>query len=85
MPKTTMKRFLIIILTMTWAAPTQGLPRTAFDPKENVWVSLARKLNTTTFCESLASPSTPSVTYLVGVPFIDYSSCGVIRFKLCYH
>lgn len=46
-------------------------PRKLFDPRQNVWVSLAHELNTTTFCASLATPSTPFLTCLIGVPLTN--------------
>lgn len=58
-------------------------------PRENVWVSLARALNTTTFCASLATPSTPFLTCLVGVPltseawgnFVDAANISQLALK----
>lgn len=36
-----------------------GMAASSFDPRQNVWVTLSRTINTTTFCASLATPSAP--------------------------
>lgn len=54
-----------------WIAALQGLLRTTFHPRENVWVTLGRAANTTTFCAILSTPSAPFVMCLIGVPLND--------------
>ncbi|XP_063176509.1 uncharacterized protein LOC134508611 [Chroicocephalus ridibundus] len=57
-----------ICAAWTHANPLPGYHPHLFDPCQNVWVTLARSLNTTSFCASLATPSSPFTTCLVGVP-----------------
>ena len=45
--------------------------KSLFDVRENVWVTLSRAVNTTTFCASVSTPSVPFLTCLVGVPLND--------------
>ena len=55
------------VLALLSVCSTALVPN-VFDPRENIWVTLARSLNTTSFCASLATPDSPFVTCLIGVP-----------------
>lgn len=64
----------VCYLTITLGSsliPQIGNALHELNPRTNVWVTLARSLNTTSFCASLASPQSPFSTCLVGVPVND--------------
>ncbi|XP_055554180.1 uncharacterized protein LOC129734579 [Falco cherrug] len=61
----------IVVLINFVVVVVAFVPKSLFDLRENVWVTLSRAVNTTTFCASLSTPSVPFLTCLVGVPLND--------------
>ncbi|XP_027487048.1 syncytin-A-like isoform X1 [Corapipo altera] len=52
---------------------------TKIDQRQNMWITWANQTNLTSFCLSLATPSDPFRTCLLGVPFQSYTDLLVMR------
>lgn len=69
----------LIVLLMIFRRGNMEIGPQHFSPRTNVWVSLAKRINQTNFCVSLAQPESPFHTCLIGVPLNDSEAIALMR------